>query len=69
MRTTPAFELVFLVPLETRLGVHVDSMDLCSRFDERKIETVTVVRGHDCGLGVSDMFKPFAYHRGLCGIL
>lgn len=65
MGATPALELVFLVPLETRLGVHVDSMDLCSRFDEWKIETVAVVRRHDRRFGVSDVFKPFTYHRSL----
>jgi hypothetical protein len=74
MRTTPTLEFIFVIALEPRLGVHVDSVNFGSDFDKRKIETITVVGGHDCWLGIANVLEPLfddgcLYRNGLTKIL
>ena len=65
MSATAALEFIFLVPLETGFRVHIDAVNLGSRFDKGEIETVAVIRCHDGGLGIPDVLEPFTYHGGL----
>jgi hypothetical protein len=61
----PTFVLVFVIWLEADLVIHADAVYLGSDVDEREVERVAVVGGHDGGTGLANMFKPSSNQSGL----
>ena len=55
--TAPTLELIFRIYCESSLEEHVDTIGLRSRAEKRKIEEITVKRGHNRRLHVLDVLE------------